>query len=410
MTTKNTPHAYGTVAKTFHWLTALFIVSLIPLGLYTNNLAYQIKTATTMDQAMVNQTALLFSLHKTMGLAVFLVALLRILWALTNQKPRTLHPDRKLEHFAAETVHWLLYGSLVIVPLSGWIHHAATTGFAPIWWPFGQTLFFVPTDEAVAATFAGLHQIFSNVLIGAILLHVAGALKHHFIDRDDTLRRMWFVVTHPVETAVHHGARASVPAAAAIIVWLAALGAGAALGKFESHTTVTQAVELEEVASDWQVTEGTVAISIVQFANTVEGSFADWTASIIFDPMVENGEAGSVIATIAIGSLTLGSVTEQALAADFFDAGAFPTATYDAVITHRSDGYVAQGELKIKGQSLPVTLPLDLKVDGETAQLTTNTILNRLDYGIGQNMPDESSLKFAVEVEIELIAERASRS
>ena len=55
-----------------------------------------------------------------------------------------MNADQKLERFAAETVHWVLYGALVIVPLSGWISHAAAAGFAPIWWPFGQGLPLVP--------------------------------------------------------------------------------------------------------------------------------------------------------------------------------------------------------------------------------------------------------------------------
>ena len=55
----------------------------------------------------------------------------------------------------------------MVVPLSGWIGHAATTGFAPIWWPFGQGLPFVPESETVAHLFAGIHEVFTKVLLGA---------------------------------------------------------------------------------------------------------------------------------------------------------------------------------------------------------------------------------------------------
>lgn len=84
---------------------------------------------------------------------MFLVALARIGYALTQSKPAGLHPDLKLETLLAEVVHWLLYISLVVVPLSGWIHHSAAAIAAPIWIPFAQSLPFVPTDPTVFRLF-----------------------------------------------------------------------------------------------------------------------------------------------------------------------------------------------------------------------------------------------------------------
>ncbi|MGD9294163.1 MAG: cytochrome b/b6 domain-containing protein, partial [Roseobacter sp.] len=133
MPLSNTAQHYGSISKTFHWLTALLILTLIPLGIYANDLPYD-------SSEQLARKAWFFSLHKTLGVTVFFVALARILWAIVQPKPSPLHPDRKLETFAGSMVHWLLYGSLLLVPLSGWVHHAATTGFAPIWWPLGQNL------------------------------------------------------------------------------------------------------------------------------------------------------------------------------------------------------------------------------------------------------------------------------
>lgn len=110
----NTANRYGAVSKTFHWLTAMLILTLIPLGVIANKLPYE-----TSEQ--LTHKAWLFSLHKTLGVTVFMVALARIVWSISQPKPGPLHPDRKMESFVAETVHWLLYGSLVLVPLSGWI-------------------------------------------------------------------------------------------------------------------------------------------------------------------------------------------------------------------------------------------------------------------------------------------------
>ena len=392
------PHSntYGTVTKVFHWLTAALILAIIPLGIIASDLGYD-----TNEQ--LAQKAYLFSWHKTLGVAVFFVALLRILWALGHAKPGPLHPERKAETLLAETIHWLLYAALVITPLTGWIAHAATTGFAPIWWPFGQSLPFVPKDDGVAHVFDSLHWVFGKVMIGALILHIAGALKHALIDRDATLRRMWFG-TAPMPETAHHRAPAAAPLLAAAIV---AIGVGAAFALPKEEEAAPQTAALEQVASDWSVQDGTLAISVTQFGNVVQGSFADWTAAIAFDPQAET-DAGQVDVTVSIGSLTLGSVTDQAMGADFFNAAEFPTATFSAPITRTADGYVADGTLTLKGQTAPVTLPFTLTMDGDTATMQGSTTLDRMDYGIGGTMSDESNLGFGVVVDVALTARRNS--
>ena len=185
MTLTNTTTRYGSVTKTLHWLTALLILALIPSGIIANHLPYD-----TAEE--LAKKAQLFSIHKTLGVTLFTVALIRILWALTQSKPAALHPERRGETFLADLVHWLLYGSLVLVPLTGWIHHASTEGFAPILLPIGQNLPFVPKSETLAGITASLHIIFERVLVFALLLHIVGAVKHHVIDKDITLKRMWY--------------------------------------------------------------------------------------------------------------------------------------------------------------------------------------------------------------------------
>src|SRR5690606_944913 len=139
-------------------------------------------------------------------------------WALTETRPAPVHPGRKLETFAAETVHWALYISLVLVPLTGWIHHAAVEGFAPILWPFGQNLPFVPKSETIGHIFGVAHGLFVWVLLASLTLHIAGAVKHVLIDRDVTLARM--VKGTPSMAGEPHKARA--PIVVALLVWMAA--------------------------------------------------------------------------------------------------------------------------------------------------------------------------------------------
>lgn len=421
MTLTNSHTTYGTVTKSFHWLTALLILSVIPLGIIANDIAYAIKdpdVATT--DADISRAAFLFSLHKTIGVTIFFVALLRILWAVSQQKPGLLNGDNTLEATAAETVHWLLYGSLVLVPLSGWIHHAATTGFAPIWWPFGQSLPFVPKDETLAYQMAGLHYILQWVLVASVVLHIAGALKHHVLDGDATLRRM--LPGHMSAMPTEHQPGHTLPFVAALIIWGAALGTGAALGWLKPHEAPVEIVaapaQTEATTDDgdavpastpvenqWVVETGNLGITVTQLGSEVKGSFANWDAEITYAETANaDGAYGSVRVTVDISSLTLGSVTSQAMGADFFDAANHPKAVFDARIVDGESGLVAVGTLTIKGESVPVELPFDLTITDGTANAQGQMVVDRRDFGIGA--ADEGNVGASVVIGFDLTAKR----
>ncbi|WP_170414346.1 cytochrome b/b6 domain-containing protein [Ruegeria atlantica] len=403
----NTAQSYGGVSKTFHWLTALLILTALPIGWFANQLAHAIEDpAIPTTPEDLQQAAQLFSLHKTIGVTVFFVALARILWAISQPKPGLLNAENKPEAFAAETVHWLLYGSLVLVPLTGWIHHAATEGFAPILWPFGQNLPFVPKSPALAEASGGLHFVLMLVLLGALLLHIVGALKHHVIDKDSTLRRMLpGRVELPEPPQQWHS---PVPVIAAVAVWAVALGIGWFDGAYSAHPTGDHvSAELEAVQSDWQVQEGSLTITITQLGSPVSGAFSDWTAAITFDEPAEPGPAGEVDVTIAIGSLTLGTVTQQAMGSDFFDSAQFPTANFNAELFKTDLAYEARGALTIRDKTLDVVLPFELDLQDGTAKMQGELKVNRLDYDVGTSQPTEDSLAFAVKVAVELTATQA---
>lgn len=401
----NTRDSFGTIAKGFHWLTALLIATNLALGYVAITLAAPIRDpGSAATDADIARAALLFSVHKTVGVTIFFVALARILWALTQPRPGLLNGDRAVEARAAETVHWLLYGSLVAVPLSGWVGHAASTGFAPIWWPFGQSLPFVPKNEAVAATAASLHYLLQWVLIGALVLHVAGALKHHLIDADATLRRM-LPGHHPARpTAAQPGH--VLPALAALVIWGAVLAGAGALG-WLAQDRASPASALQAVESDWQVTDGALEIAITQMGSKITGHFADWTADIAFsDTPDAQGRYGNVTVTVAIPSLSLGSSADQAMGAEYFDAAAHPTATFAADLIASETGPLARGTLAIKGHTVPVGMPFDLAIDGGTATASGALTVDRRDFAIGAGTKDAGTLGFAVDIAFRLTAER----
>lgn len=384
--------AYSSKTKIFHWLTALLVISIIPLGVIAARLPIE-------TDAQIATKTLLFSLHKTLGVTVFLVALARIAYALTQTKPAPLHPERRIETLLAEVVHWLLYISLVLVPLTGWIYHSAAAVSAPIWIPFAQVLPFVPVNPTVSDFFKGLHWLWNKVMIVSILLHFAGAMKHHIIDKDATLHRMWR--GHSTYTGRAPGVHRTSALIAVVIYGLVA-GIGATAGILSQDVT-TRSAELETVASDWTVQEGTIAISVTQLGSAVEGNFADWVANITFQDG-GTGKLGTVETIINTGSLTLGSVSAQAMGPDFFDQPTFPTATFAADIVKTEGRYFAEGTLSIKGASVPVSFLFDLALEGNTARMAGGVTLDRRDFAIGENMADESNLGFAVEVRINLTA------
>ncbi|WP_308916816.1 cytochrome b/b6 domain-containing protein [Jannaschia sp. LMIT008] len=388
----NTVRTYGWVERAFHWTIAALMLTVIPLGA----IAYRMPVQT---DAQIERVVLLFSAHKTVGLAIFFVALARILWALSQPRPRPLHGG--WEGRLAAAVHWLLYGSLVIVPLLGWTHHAAATGFAPIWWPFGQTLPFVPRDPDLSATLGTLHKTFNKVLVAALILHVAGAIKHAAVDRDATMARMWRG-TDPGPLPERSRGHA-LPAVVALGVWAATLGVGLAL--VPQGAQAVGGVAQVDAPANWTVEDGTLSITVTQLGSAVTGSFADWQASIDFDDATGTG---AVEVSVATGSLTLGSVSGQATGDEFLASGAFPTATFAADIAPAEDGtgHVAEGTLTIRDVVVPVTLPFDLDVEGDTATMSGSTDVDRRDFEMGQAYPDESNVGFGVTISVELTAQR----
>lgn len=380
---RNTSRSYGSIARSFHWLTALVVLANIVLGL----------TAVRLPMEALEAKVQLFSLHKTLGIAAFAIGLARILWALTQPKPVPVHPDRPVETLLAEIMHWILYAALVLVPLTGWIEHAATDGFAPILWPFGQGLPLVPKSILVASVMASIHHVFAWVLIGAIALHVAGALKHAIIDRDGVLARM--LRGRPAGTGAIQ--RHLAPALMAVTVF----AAGAAFAIATRPDDAGSSAVLEQAASQWQVIDGELGFSVTQMGSEVQGGFSDWTAAISFDPDTGQGE---VEVTINMDSVSIGMVTDQAKGREFFDVENNPVAVFRGAIRPDGDRFMAEGPLSLKGHEAIVALSFTLQIADGIATMSGETVMDRRDWNIGQGYDDESSVGFPVALAVSLSA------
>ncbi len=413
MSLRNTQERYGKVAQILHWLTAILILGLLAAG-YVMTLLPDLSN----DELALKVFA--YSMHKTIGVTVFALALFRIFWALTNPRPKPLHPDRKLETLAAETVHWALYAAIIASPITGLLHHAASTGFAPIWWPFGQDLPFVPKDEVLSKTFGAMHWASAVTIIVSLVLHIGGALKHVFIDKDSTLARMVpgrlrsdFTLG---ESAKKHksGMLAGALAATLIAVWVGGVG------YYTKQENTVDIAELKPLTIDtegeragdhlWEIVPGESALSIriLQLGNPVEGKFQNFNAKINFDR--ENVDTAFVDARIDITSLQLGTVSDQAKSADFLNAELHPQARFlSDFFWLRGDGlYEAEGILEIAGNIKPMTLIFGLNfLSEDRVQMSAVTTVNRLDFGVGaEKYSNEDSVAFPVEIAVNLVAQR----
>ena len=400
MSPMNTTRAYGWAARAFHWTVAVLILVALGLGLYAGSLP-----SGSDDELQAVFAA--FSIHKTAGVAVLIIALARILWTLFQIRPRPLYPERRLETLLAETVHWALWIGMIVMPLSGWLlHSAAPGGFSRILWPFGQRLPLVPQDAALAEGFARFHETGWWVLAGLILLHVAGALKHALIDRDHTLARMAGnparlpePPAHPLPSGLHH----ALAAIAAVAIW----GATAAIPAQMGDSAQPQAAAITPAAaSGWAVRQGTLAISVKQGGNDVSGQFGQWQAKIDYAPETQTG---AVDVTIDIASLTLGAVGDSAKGPDFLNAAAHPTASFKAAILPPAGAgqpHIARGTLTVAGTAIETDLPFQLDLQGDTAKAAGQITVDRRDFGIGARYADEKTVGFAVAISFDLTAKR----
>lgn len=176
---KNTSTGYGTIAIALHWLVALAVFGLFGLGLWMTELDYY--------DAWYQRAP---DLHKSVGVLLFLVVALRLIWRRMNPVPVPEPTHAAWERRLAGIAHALLYLLLFAVMIAGYLISTADGRSIQVF-----DLFAVPATlsgrEAQEDIAGEVHEILAYVLIGLALLHAAAALKHHFIDRDRTLMRMF---------------------------------------------------------------------------------------------------------------------------------------------------------------------------------------------------------------------------
>ena len=176
MTLRNSTLRWGAVAQSLHWLIVVLIIVQVTLALMADELHGMQKLA-------------MLARHKSVGITILALAALRLLWRSANPTPPLPSTLKPYERRLANTSHALLYVLLFALPLSGWMMSSAR-GFPVSWFGFFQLPDLVPKSKPLYNALVDTHVTLACVLAAVVTLHVAAALKHHFVLKDDVLRRM----------------------------------------------------------------------------------------------------------------------------------------------------------------------------------------------------------------------------
>lgn len=177
MTIRNTPARWGYVAQFLHWLIVALIIVQVTLANIAEDLPLGVKKLAVLAR------------HKSVGITIFGLAVIRLLWRWANPTPALPTTLKPYERRLAGLTHFGLYLLLFAQPLTGWMMSSAR-GFPVSLFGFWQLPDFVPKNATLYAVMKETHDTLALALYAIVALHVAAALKHHFLLKDDVLRRM----------------------------------------------------------------------------------------------------------------------------------------------------------------------------------------------------------------------------
>ena len=173
---RNTSNSYGIVSVCFHWLIALLISAMLALGW-------------GREYAPTTWRPIIMDIHKFTGILILALVFFRIIWKLATPQPELPASLSKFYKLLAHAGHWALYFMMFAMPISGWAMISAS----------GKTVYFLDLialpplmqkNLPWRAFLENLHSVMAFMLAGLIVEHIAAALLHHYVFKDDVLRRM----------------------------------------------------------------------------------------------------------------------------------------------------------------------------------------------------------------------------
>ncbi len=386
---------YHPVAAILHWTIAALIIGQIIGGLYMHGLPNS--SPVKFD---------LYQLHKSFGLTVLFLSLVRLGWRLTHKTPSLPPSVPAWQKLAARATHWAFYALMILTPLAGWAIVSVSPTDIPTKWfgliPVPHLPFFggVADREAAEHLFEEQHEVLAKIIIGLLILHVGAALKHAFVDKDGVFQSM-------------------VPAQNR--AWLGLAGIFAALGAASLFYVLTAETPAQAGTShspsrsagagNWAVDYDLSKLVFVgsENGNEFRGEFGNFEVNITFDP--DDLDDAEIRVTVATASAATGdSLRDSNLpGSEWFDVKNHPQATFESTdVRAAEDGYVVDGTLIIKDVERPVTLEFDLDIEGDEAHAAGHASLVRTNFNLGENSSwlEEEGVALDVRVEFEIHATR----
>lgn len=419
---------YDTVAIALHWVIAATILVNLGLGVW---MSWAIRSPIAQSQAVT-----VFQIHKSLGLTVLVLSLLRLTWRFLYPPPPLATPLKRWERIVASVSHWLLYVLMIVIPLSGWLYVSAQwRGDAPFNIPtlwFG--LFEVPhlfglsdgsralRQQAAALAF-NVHGAMALAMVVLLLMHVGAALKHHLIQRDGVLVRMLplLATTERSVTPAQMSqptSRGMVAAGATLLIAVLFIGYGATVRLAPAEAvapTGTAAVlqslvaESEAGASVWQrdILRSELRFAGVHANRAFNGQFDEWQVAVHFDAQaLEQSFVGAAIAT---ASATDGvPLHDRSLPqAEWFDVAHHPYAIFrsTAIAPLAGDRYELSGTLTIKNHTVALA-PLTLTtIDDKQLRISGIVELDRAAVDMGmESDPSGQYVSRVIEIQVDVIA------
>ncbi len=413
------PARYSLTAIILHWAIAALLLFQIGLGWGLEDLPKGVAQFAG------------FQFHKSVGIAILVLSLTRLGVRLFKPRPAPVQ-DSKPQMWLASAVHLLLYVVMIAGPLTGWI--IISTSKIRL-----QTMLFgtiplpdLPVGRVLHEPAESLHGAIGTVGFVLILLHVAGALYHHF-KREDVIGRMLpsSIMSHKsigiaAVVAIVLGALAVVAGRTmsfgaspppAVVTSEAALASEPAEEPSQVALEATPSAAASEVATTakavpWKLEQGgRLGFTATYSGEAIKGSFSRWDAAITFDP--EDLPGSSIKVTIDLASVESGDgQRDDMLKSDsFFGVATSPNARFTSTAIRETGAgrYVASGTLSLHGKTRPIAVRFNLKIDGDRATASGSSSLQRLAFGVGQGeWSSADQIADAVGIDFSLRAKKVS--
>ena len=177
MPIRNTTARWGSLAQLFHWVIVALIITQFTLATLSASLPLGMAKLAMLAR------------HKSVGITILGLAVLRLAWRWMNPAPALPDTLKPYERMLAHVSHFALYALLFLMPLTGWAMSSARK-YPVSWFSLVQLPDFVAPNRALYDILHTTHAVLAWTLVGVAVLHAAAAFKHHFVLKDDVLRRM----------------------------------------------------------------------------------------------------------------------------------------------------------------------------------------------------------------------------